>query len=93
MDLKEIIRPNRKKIAVFLVLIAIVIFAPLMTACVGCYTSYTGFPLVFQKQVMYPPEMREVSFNDLNFVIDLIVLYLISCIVVYLFPGKNKKRK
>jgi hypothetical protein len=96
MGIKEFIKPTIGKIVLFVLLMVGITFYLIMTNIIYDTMILVGFPLNF-----YPvgsvrilpdgsPLTQIVEFSYLNFILNLIFWYLISCLIVYTY---NKIRK
>jgi len=94
MTWKEFFKPNWKKIITFTILIAITFIPSFYFSGAMSLSNAHGFPLFFYYCV--PTTSDEVFYNtDCSFyiialLIDLFVLYLLACLIVWIY-NKNKK--
>ena len=90
MNWKEFLKPNWKKIMIMIILLLISsIRIPKVCLFIGtsCPESY-GLPLVFY-EIGY---LDNVTNSPINFIIDLIFWYIVSCIVVTIYDKFKKKK-
>jgi hypothetical protein len=94
MTLKQFLKPDWRKIVIFVIILAlVVIIIPLMNSGFGRYTVIVGFPLIFYEETFWPSEMEKTNFLVLNFIIDIIVLYIFSCLIIWIYDKSRKKKK
>jgi len=94
MTIKQFLKPDWRKIIVFVILlIFVVIIIPIMNSGFGRYTSSVGFPLVFYEETFWPKEMEKTNFIISNFIIDIIVLYIISSLIIWIYDKVKKKKR
>lgn len=90
MNLKQFIKPDWRKIVMLLILF---ILSSFISAYFGTKTligfgtsSKIGFPLIFYIQITPGIEYKASSnFNILNFILDIIAWYLLSCLIVWIY--------
>ena len=99
MTLKQSLKPDWRKIVIFVVLSVIFLYLFNNAVTIGeLYYPVKGFPLPYYYNrsggmlssgvlVDYIP-----NFNLLNFILDLIFWYLLSCLVIWIYD-KFRKRK
>ena len=87
--IKRMLKFTKKKLVISLSLMFLfsVIFFPIMS-CISCNQRNIGFPLVFHTENVWPSEEvgREVSL--LNFMIDLIIWYLIGSYLLWKYEAR-----
>jgi Sec-independent protein secretion pathway component TatC len=90
MNLKQFLKPDWRKIAVFVILSIILFITPWPEP--GCcdFPYYQGFllPVYFQGGFAGFPK----TFIPTNFVIDVIIWYLLSCLIVWIYDKVKKKK-
>ena len=96
MNFKQFLKPDWRKIVVFIILlIFIVIIIPIfINSGFGVLYVNAGFPLVFYEKTIINPSLgtEKTNFLMLNLVIDIIVLYVLSCLIVWLYDKFRKKK-
>ena len=95
MKLKNILEPTPSKITIFIILVFITSVFNLASSCPGCTRAAYGLPLALYELPGCEP-MPETSCPDYRIshtglVIDLILWYLVSCVIVTLVKQQRKK--
>lgn len=91
MNWKEFLKPDFKKIIIFAIIIIL-----LFLLSITIYRSYpsTGYPLPIQKVVSLGepgrPVMLTAEYDYINILINLVIWYLISCVIIFIY---NKYKK
>lgn len=88
MNWKEFLKPDRRKIVIFVILSLLFSFSflPFSLFVVGVST-YIGFPLT----IYYFSIRTGPIFSFENLILDIIVWYLLSCLIIWIYD-KVKKR-
>ena len=93
MNIKQFLKPDWRKIVIFVILFIFGIgISILSNSCLGCYNVSTGLPLGFYEQIFWPPEMEKTNFLMLNFIIDIVILYFFSCLIIWIYEIIKKKK-
>lgn len=93
MNLKGFLKPTKGKTVVFVVLAILSLFMPSVWG-----DLYAGFPLGYISPLarcMFAPFTPDVTcpqpeFNCINFIIDLIIWYLLAAVIVFVFQRFRK---
>jgi len=92
MNWKEFLKPSIKKIAIFLLLfiaISFIIYFFVYTPWIIADFTYTlapfGIPLTIWSDFLIS------GFSWINFIIDIVFWYLVSCLIVFAFQKLSKK--
>ncbi len=99
INLKQFLKPDWRKIVVFVVLSIISSIYP-MTFSVGeLYFPYRGLPLPvyaciegFSDVNLQTPPMRPCEIFYQFLIINLIISYLLSCLIVWIYDKLRKKK-
>jgi glucan phosphoethanolaminetransferase (alkaline phosphatase superfamily) len=93
MKIKQFLKPDWRKIVVFVILFILGIgISILSNSCLGCYNVSIGLPLGFYEEIFWPHGMEKTNFLMLNFIIDIVILYFFSCLIIWIYD-KFRKRK
>lgn len=89
MDLKDFLKPDLKKIIVLVFIILLVI---ILANTIFCSYPSTGYPLPIYKIVNLgvpggPAGPLSAELDFVNIIIDLIIWYLISCFVAFVYKS------
>jgi len=97
MKIKQFLKPDWRKIIIFVVLF--IIFSFLMNNTF--YIEDKGFPFVYLDFPVYGPAMllnetlvdyRAPIFSLINFILDIIFWYLFSCLIIWIYDKMKKKK-
>lgn len=94
-NLKKFLKPDWKKILIFVFLLVIaVIIIPIMNARFGLYTISIGFPLPFYSCTFLVELGSLCSFAGYTYtIIDILIWYVLSCLIVWIYDMLRKKKK
>ena len=85
--IKEFLKPDLRKIVIFLILFLISSFLRDFYKGLEVSTKY-GFPIMFYHWDYYA---KTTEFNFVGFIIDFIFWYLISCLIVFVYDKVRKR--
>jgi len=98
MTLKQSLKPDRRKIVVFAVLSIISSTYPMTFGVGELYFPYRGLPLPvyaciegFSDVNLKTPPMRPCEIFYQFLIINLIISYLLSCLIVWIYDKFRKK--
>ena len=97
MNWKEFFKPTKLNIIILIFLVVALSVSDFTVYCPECPTNIHGFPLNFYKIVgcsnTNVPECNPYSprYNIPNFVIDIIIWYVVSLIIARLYNKITKK--
>lgn len=95
MSIKKFLKPDWRKILIFFVLFSIGTFYFAFDdifRCAGCYNTIIGFPINFYEEVIWPRGTERTDFLVLNLIIDIIIFYILSYAIVWLYDRFRKKK-
>ncbi len=99
MTLKQFLKPDWRKILIFVILLIISTFigyneANCMSFGGGCTHSY-GFPFtiysIHQSAYMPSPLPKTTHFNPTFIIPNIIIWYLLSCLIIWIYDKFRKR--
>ena len=88
MNIKQFLKPDWRKIVIFVIIFLITSFLRNFYKGLEVSTKY-GFPIIFYNWDYYA---KTTEFNFVGILVDLIIWYLLSCFIVWIFDKVKKKK-
>jgi len=98
MNWKEFLKPDWRKIVVFVILFILssfisAYFNTIYSAIGFCSSIKAGFPLAFNTEISGIECGGDSSnFDIFSFILDIIFWYLLSCLIVWIYDKFRKKK-
>jgi hypothetical protein len=86
MNWKEFLKPDWRKIVLTVILMFIPLPMYVDTFC-SCYSP----PCQCPKKIMFYPLLLSLGIGLLTLPIDLVISYLLSCLIVWIYDKRKKK--